>query len=156
MVRWSDGLYGGLVAGLTSAAFYAAVAVAWMREMSLAAFFSQPAQALAPFHAAPPSAQLAWFGFSLYLLAAAFLGICFAVTAGGLASTQRAPTSVLWGIGYGLAVWALLNDVVVPVSGVVNVQPLWEGIAGTVVCYGIVLSESLTVLRRRAAPSAFA
>ncbi len=48
----------------------------------------------------------------------------------------RAPTSVLWGVGYGLFVWWALNDVAVPVSGAVNVQPLWEGLVGTVVCYG--------------------
>jgi hypothetical protein len=150
MVRWSDGLYGGLIAGLTSAIFYAVVAVAWFREATLAGFFSQPAQALTPFHGAPESPLLGALGFVLYLLTAAFFGVVYALLARRLPSMWRAPTSVLWGIGYGAVVWFILNDVVVPVSGAINVQPLWQGIVGTVVCYGMVLSELTTVAHRRA------
>ena len=150
MVRWSDGLYGGLIAGLTSAIFYAVVAVAWFREATLSGFFSQPAQALAPFHGAPDSALLAAFGFVLYLLTAGFFGVVYALLARRLRSMWRAPTSVLWGVAYGAVVWVILNDVVVPVSGATNVQPLWQGIVGTVVCYGMVLSELTTVAHRRA------
>lgn len=149
MVRWSDGLYGGLIAGLTSALFYAVVAVAWFRETTLGGFFSQPAQALPPFHGAPQSALLAVFGFVLYLLTAAFFGVVYALLARRLPSMWRAPTSVLWGVAYGAIVWYMLNDVVVPVSGAVNVQPLWQGLVGTVVCYGMVLSELTTVAHRR-------
>ncbi len=150
MVRWSDGLYGGLIAGLTSAIFYAVVAVAWLREATLGEFFSQPAQALPPFHGAPGSALLATFGFVVYLLTAAFFGVVYALLARRLPSMWRAPTSVLWGLAYGVVVWWILNDVVVPVSGATNVQPLWQGIVGTVVCYGMVLSELTTVAHRRA------
>ena len=156
MVRWSDGLYGGLIAGLASAAFYAVVAVAWMHEASLAAFFAQPANALAPFHGAAPTAMLAWFGFVLYLLAAAFFGICYALLARRLTSMWQAPTSVLWGLGYGLLVWFVLNDGVVPMTGATNVQPLWEGLVGTVLFYGVVLSELTTVAHRRAAAAVVA
>ena len=63
----------------------------------------------------------------------------------------RAPASVLWGLAYGLFVWWILNDVVVPVTGVVNVQPLWEGLVGTVLFYGVVLSELTTLAHRREA-----
>jgi hypothetical protein len=150
MVRWSDGLYGGLIAGLTSAIFYAVVAVAWFREATLGGFFAQPAQALPPFHGAPESALLATFGFVLYLLTAGFFGVVYALLARRLPSMWRAPTSVLWGIAYGAVVWWILNDVAVPASGAVNVQPLWQGLVGTVVFYGMVLSELTTVAHRRA------
>lgn len=149
MVRWSDGLYGGLIAGCASAIFYALVAVVWQHEMTLAEFFAQPAQALPPFHGAAPSAPLALLGFVLYLLTAGAFGIVYALLARRLSSMWQAPTSVMWGLCYGLLVWWVLNDVLVPATGVVNIQPLWQGIVGTVLCYGVVLSELTTVAHRR-------
>ncbi|HEY4439206.1 MAG TPA: hypothetical protein VGN14_02065 [Candidatus Elarobacter sp.] len=151
MVRWSDGLYGGLIAGCASALFYAIVTVAWSHEMSLMEFFSQPAQALAPFHGAPASGLLAALGAVLYLLTAAAFGVVYALLARRLTSMWQAPTSVVWGLVYGLVVWFVLNDVFVPISGIANLQPLWQGLIGTVVCYGVVLSELTTVAHRRAA-----
>ena len=114
MVRWIDGFYGGLIAGGTSALFYAVVAVAWLHDVTLGAFFAQVAQALPPFHGAPASVPLAVLGFVLYLLVAAAFGIAYATLARRLPSMWRAPTSVLWGLAYGLLVWWLLNDVLVP------------------------------------------
>jgi hypothetical protein len=151
MVRWSDGLYGGLIAGCVSALFYTVVAVVWTHETTLAGFFAQPAQALPPFRGASASAPLAALGFVLYLLTAAALGVAYALLARRLRSMWQAPTSVLWGISYGLVVWWLLNDVLVPATGAVNVQPLWQGLVGTVLFYGVVLSELTTVAHRRAA-----
>jgi uncharacterized protein (DUF2062 family) len=57
----------------------------------------------------------------------------------------------MWGLAYGLLVWFVLNDVLVPVLGAVNVQPLWEGLVGTVLFYGVVLSELTTLAHRREA-----
>jgi len=151
MVRWSDGLYGGLIAGCASALFYAVVTVAWLHEATLAGFFSQPAQALAPFHGASASAPLAGLGFVLYLLTAGAFGVIYGLLARRLTSMWQAPTSVLWGICYGLIVWWVLNDVLVPATAAVNVQPLWQGLVGTVLFYGVVLSELTTVAHRRAA-----
>ncbi len=68
----------------------------------------------------------------LYFLLAGGFGIVYGVLATRFASMRRAPGSVLWGIGYGLVVWWLLNDLVVPLTGADNVQPLWEGLLGTV------------------------
>jgi len=48
MVRWIDGFYGGLIAGGTSALFYAVVAVAWLHDITLGDFLAQIAQALPP------------------------------------------------------------------------------------------------------------
>ncbi len=151
MVRWIDGFYGGLIAGGTSALFYAVVAVAWLRDMSLGGFFAQVARALPPFRGAPESVPLAGLGVVLYLLVAAALGIVYATLARRLPSMWRAPSSVMWGLAYGLLVWWILNDVLVPVTGIVNVQPLWEGLVGTVLFYGVVLSELTTLAHRREA-----
>ena len=154
MVRWIDGLYGGLIAGVTSALFYAVVAVAWLHETTLGAFFGQIAQALPPFHAAPASAAMVVLGVVLYFALAAAFGIGYALLAKRLSSMWQAPTSVLWGLFYGLVVWWVLNDVLVPLTGALVVQPLWEGLVGTILGYGLVLSELTTMAHRRAAGAA--
>jgi uncharacterized membrane protein YagU involved in acid resistance len=150
MVRWFDGLYGGLIAGVTSAAFYAVVTVAWLHDTTLGGFFAQPAQALPPFHGAPVEPVVVTLGVVLYFLLAAAFGIVYAALARRMPSMWRAPTSVLWGAAYGLLVWFVLNDVLVPLTGAVDVQPIWEGMVGTIVFYGIVLSELTTLAHRRA------
>ena len=151
MVRWIDGFYGGLIAGATSALFYAVVAVAWLHEVTLDGFFAQAAQALPPFHGAAASWALAGLGVVLYLVLAVVFGIVYALLARRLRSMWRAPTSVAWGLVYGLLVWWTINDVLVPVTGAIQMQPLWEGLVGTVVFYGVVLSELTTVAHRREA-----
>ena len=150
MVRWYDGFYAGLIAGVTSAVFYAVVAVAWLHDTTLAEFFAQIAQALPPFHGAPVSGALVGLGVVIYFILAGAFGIVYAVPARRFSSMWQAPTSVLWGLCYGLLVWWLLNDVFVPLTGAVVVQPLWEGLVGTVLFYGVVLSEVTTMAHRRA------
>jgi hypothetical protein len=151
MVRSMAGLWRGLVAGLTCAAFYAIVSVAWLGETSLPAFFAQLAQALPPLHNAAATPGVVALGVALHFAIAAAFGLAYAALASRLRSMWRAPTSVIWGIGYGAFVWWLLNDVAVPVSGATNVQPLWEGLVGTILFYGVVLSELTTVAYRRQA-----
>jgi uncharacterized membrane protein YagU involved in acid resistance len=151
MVRWIDGFYGGLIAGVTSALFSLIVSVGWLHDTTPGSFFAQVAQALPPFHGAPPLPPLVVLGFALYLLVAAAFGIVYATLARRLPSMWRAPTSVMWGLCYGLFVWWILNDIVVPVTGATVDRPLWEGLVGTVVFYGIVLSELTTVAHRRGA-----
>ena len=111
MVRWSDGLYGGLIAGVTSALFYAVVAVAWLHETTLGEFFARIAQALPPLHAASAAPPVVALGVVLHFLLAGGLGIVYGLLAIRLPSMRRAPASVLWGAGYGLVVWWLLDDV---------------------------------------------
>ena len=154
MVRWIDGFYAGLIAGVTSALFYAVVTVAWLHDTTLGAFFAQIPQALPPFHGAPPSGALIALGGVLYFSLAAVFGIVYALLAKRIASMWQAPTSVLWGLFYGLVVWWVLNDVLVPLTAAVVVQPLWEGMVGTVLGYGLVLSELTTMAHRRAAGAA--
>jgi hypothetical protein len=154
MVRWSEGLVGGLIAGVTSAVFFAVVAAAWLHEMTVSALFAQVAQALPPLRRAPEGPLTVALGVLLHLLVAVAFGILYASLAARLRSMQKAPTSVLWGLSYGLLVWVVLNDIVVPLTDAANVQPLWEGLLGTMVFYGVVLSEFTTVAIRREASAA--
>jgi hypothetical protein len=43
----------------------------------------------------------------------------------------------------------VIDDVLVPASGAVDVQRLWVGLLGTVVFYGVVLSEVTAIAHRR-------
>ena len=149
MIRWIDGFYGGLVAGATSAAFYALVAVAWLHDLTLSELFAEIAQGLPPFHGAPVTWALVGVGVILYLLLAIVFGVAYALLARRIGSMWRAPGSVVWGLCYGLLVWWLINDVLVPVSGAVDTQPVWIGLVATVVFYGVVLSEATTMALRR-------
>ncbi len=151
MIRWIDGFYGGLAAGTVSAGFYALAAAAWLHDDSAAVTFTHFAHALPRLGAAPVGWPAAGAGAVLYLLIAGALGIVYALIARNVPSAWRAPTSVLWGVAYGTFVWWLMSDVAVPVFGVVDMRPLWEGVTATVVFYGVVLSEVTTMARRRAA-----
>jgi hypothetical protein len=150
MVRWIDGFYGGLVAGAASAVFEAVVAVAWLHDLTLSELFAQVARALPPFHGAAASWALVGLGVVLYLLLAVAFGMAYALLARRIRSMWRAPGSVVWGLCYGLLVWWLINDVVVPVTGAVDVVPPWVGLVATVLFYGVVLSEATTMALRRA------
>ena len=149
MVRWIDGLYGGLIAGVTSALFYTVVAAAWLHDTTPPGFFARIAHGLPGFHGAGESLVLAALGALAYAVLAAGFGILYASLARRLPSMWQAPTSVLWGLFYGLLVWWAINDVLVPVSGAVVDLPLWEGLVGTVIFYGVVLSELTTLAHRR-------
>ena len=149
MVRWIDGLYGGLIAGVTSALFYTVVAAAWLHDTTVAGFFAGIAQGLPTVQRAPQSLALAALGALGYAVVAAGFGVLYALLARRLPSMWQAPSSVLWGLFYGLLVWWAINDVLAPVSGAVVDLPLWEGLVGTVIFYGVVLSELTTLAHRR-------
>jgi hypothetical protein len=151
MVRWIDGVYGGLIAGVTSALFYLIVTVSWLHDNTAGGFFAQIAQALPPLHSAAPAAPLIALGVVLYFAGAFAFGVIYAVVARRTPSMWRAPTSVLWGLSYGLLVWWFLNDVVVPGTGAAVDHPIWETLTGTIVFYGVVLSELTTLAYRRRA-----
>ncbi len=151
MVRWFDGFYGGLAAGVTSASFYAVVAAAWLHDDTPAGFFARIAQALPGLHGAPAAWPESGLGVVLYVAVAGLLGVAYAAAAGWFRSMLQAPTSVLWGLAYGAFVWWMISDVAVPVLGARDVRPLWEGLVATVFCYGVVLSEVTTMVRRRTA-----
>ncbi|HEX3468754.1 MAG TPA: hypothetical protein VHT05_11815 [Candidatus Elarobacter sp.] len=150
MIRWIDGFYGGLAAGVTSASFYALAAAAWVRDDGPAGFFAQIAQTVPGLRGAPVAWPEIGLGLAIYIAVAGALGIVYALAAVSFRSMLRAPTSLLWGLGYGLLVWWLISDVAVPVLGAADMRPLWEGLVATVLFYGVVLSEVTTMARRAA------
>ncbi|MEA2688560.1 MAG: hypothetical protein QOD51_1167, partial [Candidatus Eremiobacteraeota bacterium] len=97
---------------------------------------------------------LVGLGVVLYLLLAVALGMLYALPARRLRSLWQAPTAVAGGLFYGLLGWWTINDVLVPVTGARYEQPLWVGLVGTVVFYGVVLSELTTLAHRREASAA--
>ncbi|MGD0052358.1 MAG: hypothetical protein ABSD03_11165 [Vulcanimicrobiaceae bacterium] len=153
MVRWIDGLIGGFVAGLTSMAFFTLVGVAWLHETTCGEFFAQTTRLVPALRDAAPSVPLTLLGAALYLALAVLLGLIYAGFAARTPSMHQLPASLVWGVVYGLAVWLLVNDVLVPATGVVSLQPLWEGLVGSIVAYGIVLSEVTAMAARRVAPT---
>ncbi|GAC1591054.1 MAG: hypothetical protein NVS3B28_18550 [Candidatus Velthaea sp.] len=155
MVRWYDGLYGGLVAGCAVAVFYALVALAWLHDASLGGFFAEIASGV--IRTSAPLDRNAWAiacGVGLHFLGAAAFGIVYALAAERIRSMGRAPYSVLWGLMYGLVVWFAINDLLVPLLGVSSTQPLWEGLVGSILFYGVVISEFITVVKRSKATAA--
>jgi hypothetical protein len=155
MVRWSDGLFGGLLAGLVVACFYAIVGSFWVHDLSIAGFFAQIASGI--IHTSQPLDQNGWaiaFGVALHFLLAAVFGIIYSFFARRIPSMWQAPFSVMWGMLYGLIVWFALNAGLVPLLGIESTQPAWEGLVGNTVFFGFVLSEFMTVMHRRQVESA--
>src|SRR5580658_427710 len=153
MVRWIDGLIGGFLAGLTSMAFFTLVGVAWLHETTYGEFFAQTTRLVPALRDASPSVPLSLLGAALYLALSVVLGLIYGGLAARAPSMRQLPTSLVWGLFYGLAVWLLVNDVLGPATGVVSYQPLWEGLVGSILTYGIVLSEFTAMAARRVEPS---
>jgi hypothetical protein len=137
MVRWSDGLYGGLIAGLVSALFFLFVGVAIVHEPVLGEYFVRFSVGI--------------FGSrmeSLPLVALLF-GLFYANIASRFKPSWTAPTSVLCGICYGFFMYFIAEDVTVPVLHVISYTPLWEALLGNIVFHGLVISEYITIAHRR-------
>jgi hypothetical protein len=60
----------------------------------------------------------------------------------------HAPTSVIFGLFYGLIVWFVISDVLVPVFQIPTTQPLWVGLVANTIFYGFVISEFITIAQR--------
>lgn len=148
MVRWYDGLYGGLVAGCTVAMFYAGVSVAWLHETSLGGFFAEIASGILGPRADAGNGWAVAFGVALHFVTAATFGMFYALVAARIPSMWQAPYSVLWGLSYGAIVWFAIADGLVPLLGIVSTQAWWEGGIANTVFYGLVLSEFITTVRR--------
>jgi hypothetical protein len=149
MVRWSDGLYGGLIAGLVSALFFLFVGVAITHEPLLGDYFVRFAVGIfgSRIESLPLLGLL--FGLLLHLLSAAIFGIFYAGIAARFKPSWTAPTSVLCGLGYGLFTYFIVEDVAVPILRVVSYTPLWEALLGNVLFHGVVISEYITIAHRR-------
>ena len=149
MVRWSDGLIGGLIAGVISALFFIIVGQQIDHEAVLGDYFVRFANAVFGSRAESLGSFALLFGLFLYSVAAAIFGILYGLVAAGFRPMWKAPTSVLCGITYGFIMYFVVEDVLVPVLGVTSYQPLWEGLVGNVLFHGIVISEYITIAFRR-------
>lgn len=148
MVRWSDGLYGGLIAGLISVLFFL-VAGALSVHQSFGDFFTMIAVAILGDRIKNAGFVAVLFGIAVHFITAGLFGMLYAFLAERIALMWKAPTSVLSGITYGIIVWFTMNDVIVPIFNIPNIQPLWVGLVGNIMFFGLVLSEYITIARRR-------
>jgi len=152
MVRWSDGLYGGLLAGTVVVVFYWLVDMLLLKDSTLPGFFAEIASGFLKAGATPENLWVVLFGVCLHYVLSALFGIVYATIARYVRAMWHAPTSVIFGLTYGLIVWFLINDVFVPVFGIVATQPLWLGLVANTIFYGFVISEFITVAQRAKAP----
>ncbi len=123
MIRWTDGLYGGLIAGVVSALFFLFAGIAVIHEPVLGRYFVDFAIAVfgSRIEGAPIVALL--FGLFLHFAAAALFGIFYAIMAARFKPAWAAPTSVLCGITYGFFMFFIAEDVMVPLLRVVSYTP---------------------------------
>ncbi|HEY5348571.1 MAG TPA: hypothetical protein VIJ64_02530 [Candidatus Lustribacter sp.] len=149
MVRWSDGLYGGLIAGLVSALFFLFVGGAIIHEPFLGGYFVRFSVGIfgSRIESLPLLGLL--FGLFFHFLSAAIFGIIYAAIAARFKPSWTAPTSVLCGLCYGLFMYFITEDVAVPVLRAVSYTPLWEALLGNVLFQGVVISEYITIAHRR-------
>jgi hypothetical protein len=149
MVRWSDGLFGGLIAGLVSALFFF-IAGTVIDHGPAGDYFARYAVAIFGERAEHLGVILVLFGLFLHFLAAAIFGILYAAIAEHFKPMWSAPTSVLCGITYGFFMYFIAEDVTVPILHVISYTPAWEAVAGNVIFHGMILSEYITIAHRRA------
>jgi hypothetical protein len=149
MVRWSDGLYGGMIAGLVSAIFFL-IAGSTAEHGAFGEYFSRFSAAIFGERVERLPIVAFLFGLFLHFLSAAIFGIFYAAMAARFKPAWKAPTSVLCGITYGVLMYFIAEDVAVPVLRVVSYTPTWEALVGNVVFHGLILSEYITIAHRRA------
>jgi hypothetical protein len=152
MVRWSDGLYGGLLAGTVVLGFYWLVDMLLLKDSTLSGFFAEIASGFLKSGATPDNLWVVLFGLGLHYLLSGAFGIIYASIARYVRAMWHAPTSVIFGLTFGLIVWFTISDVFVPVFGIAATQPLWVGLVGNTIFYGFVISEFITVAQRAKTP----
>ena len=151
-LTWSDGLYGGLVAGVVVSIFFM-VADAIMHDPILTIYTFMASAVLGS--AAKSSGWVALaLGAGLLYLASALGGIAYAIVARRITALARTPISTFAGFVYGFIVWLVFVDVIVPMTGMQQMinHPLWVSAIGIGFFYGSALCEYLAnVARSRAA-----
>jgi hypothetical protein len=149
MVRWSDGLYGGLIAGLVSALFFLFTGAVIVHEPVFGDYFVRFAVGVfgSRIEGAPFIGLL--FGLFMHIFAAAIVGIVYALIAARFKPAWTAPTSVLCGLCYGIFLYFLAEDTAVPIMHVISYTPMWEALLGNILFHGLVISEYITIAHRR-------
>lgn len=149
MVRWSDGLYGGLIAGLVSALYFVIYGAVVAHDPVFGKYFVQFAEGVfgSRIDAFPAVGLL--FGLLFHFISAAFFGIFYASMAARFKPSWTAPTSVLCGITYGFFMYFMNEDVFVPLMHVTSTTSLTEALVGNVLFHGVVISEYITIAHRR-------
>jgi len=148
-VRWTTGLYGGLAAGVVFLLFVFGVRGAIFHDTSLAQWFAFLASAFMGPSANSSSLLVDAFGAGLHFLGSAVCGMIYAMLARIFPSMVRSPGSLAWGLAYGLIIWGVLANVVVPALGMNDTQALWEALVGSAVFYGWPISETVAFLAHR-------
>lgn len=146
--RWTTGLYGGLAAGVVFLLFVFVVRGALFHDTTLTDWFTFLASAFLG-ASVKPSLFVAAFGAGLHFLGSALFGMLYALLARIFPSMIRSPSSLVWGLAYGLGAWAVLANVVVPALGMNDTQSLWEALVGSAVFYGWPISETVAFLAHR-------
>lgn len=140
---------GGLIAGVISSILFIVAGQLADHEVVLGDYFVRFASAIFGDRIVGIPILALGVGIFLYFVAAAVFGILYGVVAANFKPMWNAPTSVLCGMSYGFVLYFVVEDVMVPITGVVSYQPLWEGLVGNVFFHGIVISEYITVAYRR-------
>jgi hypothetical protein len=151
MVRWYDGLYGGLSAGAIVAAFFAAAAALFSSDTTLAGFFAEVASGVLKNPATLTSPWAVALGVGLYALGSVFFGLLYVLCVARQRVVALAPVSVLSGLLYGFLTWLFITDVLVPELNVVTSLALGEGCLGGLI-FGLVVSEYTSTFRRLRTP----
>jgi hypothetical protein len=146
---WYHGLYGGLVGGTAALALFWIAGATWTRDIPGTEWARLIAAVVLGARASEPTALVVTVGIVLHFLVAAGLGVLYATIARVVPRLTRPPVSAISGFLFGALVWYVLANVVVPIAGVPNVVPLWEGLLVSVLGYGFAVSEVVSVLRPR-------
>jgi hypothetical protein len=148
-VRWTTGVYGGLGAGVFFRLYIVFVRGAIFHDTTLSAWFAFLASAFLGDRANSPAVYVTAFGAGLHFLGSAIAGIIYASMARIFHSMVRSPSSLVWGVLFGVATWVVMADVAVPVLGMTDTQPMWEGLVGSAVFFGWPISETVAFLAHR-------
>lgn len=149
--RWTTGLYGGLAAGVVFLLFIFVGRGMIFHDTTLSEWFAFLASSVLGPKASSGNLLVVAFGGGLHFLGSAIFGMLYARLSRIFPGMLRTPTSLLWGLGYGVCIWAFLANVVVPVTGMIDTQPTLEAVIGSAVFYGWPISETVAFLAHRGA-----
>ncbi len=147
--RWYHGLYAGLAGGALSLAIFWLAGAFWVRDIPLDVWARLVASTVLGTRESLPSGMFVAIGIGLHFVAAAICGIAYAAIARRVPVLATTPVSAFSGLVYGALVWYALANGIVPATGTANIIPLWEGLLASIVGFGFVISEIVTVLRPR-------